>query len=99
MALVFIKKSGEKTQTHVPWEPDFVRWVQLSAGAFSEIHADGAELEYLKRCFVNIPYRHSYTTWSGDWALFIANNFPHYMPKKQALEEFWKSDETEQGPL
>lgn len=97
MALVFIKKSGEKTRINIPWQDDFLRWVKLSAWQFSEIHADGNELEYLKRCFVNLPYCHAYTVWSGEWALFVANNFPHYFSKEKSFEQLWKSFSKAEG--
>jgi hypothetical protein len=44
-------------------------------GNVTEIYADGDELQLILSRLNNIPHGHSSTTWRGDWARFIAENF------------------------
>lgn len=39
-----------------------------------EFHADGHELEYIQRRFLNLPISHAYCTWKGEMAQFIYDN-------------------------
>lgn len=39
-----------------------------------EVFADGAELDFIKKIFRDLPYKENFCTWLGDMARFICAN-------------------------
>lgn len=64
-------------QTNIPIDVQIALDIVKYSDFVTAIHADGHEHEFILKRFNNLPHGHASTTWAGEWARFIAVNFPY----------------------
>lgn len=62
-------------EIHVPISFEFAADIEKRSNEIIRIYADGDEHELVVQRFPNLPHGHASTTWSGEFARFIAENF------------------------
>ena len=67
----------KQKEIHIPISFELSMEIRKHYDSVEKIMADGHEHDFLTQRFKNIPHGHASTTWSGEWARFIAENFPH----------------------
>lgn len=76
LSIKFSRESRSKDlELHVPISFEFAREIEASSHNIIEIYADGHEHWLIIQRFRNLPSGHASTTWTGEFARFIADNF------------------------